>query len=442
MLGSMNYGHVDPASIPSALVGSAAGLEMTVRLGQSLELTNALWDLVPVVISAGEEHDRSSPDDVADASPSGRRLDSDARSRVRDAACRWEETVFSSFDPGKVDPGPVASWTEAQLMADPFGAVATMIDLPSVAGQLMPALADAGLASADEVLYFSAYVQAKARSQRTPLLLRALFVTAVSTVEPLVTRMVHLLLHHTEPQTYAALTDPELDKKTRELCAGPPAKWRKVLERRFGIASITSAVDWDRLDLLWQDRNAMAHRGAVVDARHNSSTGTAIGTILDPSPDEVKSAIDDIGAARYGIVTAVWDHLAPGMGARLAAEIWVSLWESLRAGRWRQAEGLGRIQETFADGPEMVANAKVNRWLARDQGLGTEAIREEVQAWEIADLPPEYLMARHLLLRQDDRGLRLLRKLVADGSVTRVDLDAWPLLDRLSSRGLLGEFDR
>ena len=71
--------------------------------------------------------------------------------------------MFSSFDPGKVDPGLVASWTEAQLMADPFGAVATMIDLPSVAGQLMPALTDAGLASVDEVLYFSAYVQAKAR---------------------------------------------------------------------------------------------------------------------------------------------------------------------------------------------------------------------------------------------------------------------------------------
>ena len=90
----------------------------------------------------------------------------------------------------------------------------------------------------------------------------------------------------------------------------------------------------------------------------------------------------------------------------------------------------------------MVANAKVNRWLARDQGLGAEAIREEVQAWEIAGLPPAYLMARYLLLRQDDRGLRLLRELVADGSLTRVDLDAWPLLDRLSSRGLLGEFDR
>jgi hypothetical protein len=163
--------------------------------------------------------------------------------------------------------------------------------------------------------------------------------------------------HHTEPQTHAALTDPDLDKKARELCAGPPAKWRKVLERRFGIASITGAVDWDRLDLLWQDRNAMAHRGAVVDARHNSATGTAIGTILDPSPDEVKSAIDDVGAARYGIVTAVWDHLVPGMGAKLAAEIWVSLWDSLRADRRRLAHGLARVEETLARDSVAIATA-------------------------------------------------------------------------------------
>jgi hypothetical protein len=129
------------------------------------------------------------------------------------------------------------------------------------------------------------------------------------------------------------------------------------------------------------------------------------------------------------------------VGTRLAEETWPALWESLRAGRWRQAEGLGRLQEAFAGDPEGVAAAKVNRWLALDQGRGSEAIRDQVQAWDASDLPSRFEMARQLLLRNDDQGMRLLRDLVADGSVTPIDLATWPLFDRLRDEGRVADIN-
>jgi hypothetical protein len=67
-------------------------------------------------------------------------------------------------------------------------------------------------------------------------------------------------------------------------------------------------------------------------------------------------------------VAGVWDHLTPGMGADIAESVRIPLWNSLRAGRWRQAHGLARIEEAFAQDSVAIATAKVDGWLALDQG--------------------------------------------------------------------------
>jgi hypothetical protein len=134
-------------------------------------------------------------------------------------------------------------------------------------------------------------------------LLRALFITSVGTIEPLVTRLVHLLLHHTEPQTYASLDDSELDKKARELCLGPPSKWRRAFVDHFGVSVLADAVDWDRLDILWEDRNVIAHRGGVVDARHSARTGIQIGTSVTPASTTCSPQLIMLVAQGTGVPT-------------------------------------------------------------------------------------------------------------------------------------------
>jgi hypothetical protein len=45
------------AATVNVIAGSAVNLEMAVRLGQSLEMTDGLWELVPLVVAAGERLD-------------------------------------------------------------------------------------------------------------------------------------------------------------------------------------------------------------------------------------------------------------------------------------------------------------------------------------------------------------------------------------------------
>ena len=47
------------------------------------------------------------------------------------------------------------------------------------------------------------------------------------------------------------------------------------------------------------------------------------------------------------------------MGAEIAEPVCIPLWNSLRAGRWMQAHGLARVEETLARESVAVATAKV-----------------------------------------------------------------------------------
>ncbi|MGH3171821.1 MAG: hypothetical protein ACRDN0_38920 [Trebonia sp.] len=246
-----------------------------------------------------------------------------------------------------------------------------------------------------------------------------------------------LLLYYADPQKYGSLAAAELEDEARSLCYGPPEKWRKSLVKKLGVSTLAEVVDWERLTYLWEDRNVIAHRGSITDSRHRAHTGTEAGSVISLDATAVRSGIDMIGATRFALVACTWEHLSPG-GGNIAAEMSGPLLsESLRAGRWEQAELLGKLQERLIADPEGKAAAKVNRWLASDMGRGPEAVRAEVEAWDVASLPRGYMLARLVLLGEDEQALALLRELLANGDITQVAVETWPLFDRFRGAGNL-----
>ena len=428
------------AATANAIAGSAVSWEMAVRIGQSLEITDALWELVPVVAAAGGRVDERPAAQAADLSPAAAGLDDASRARVRSLGDAFtgvlDEAVAAQL--AGTDESALGSLTPAEVMADPFGTLGALIDLPAYMQQALPATAELASLSSREMLYLAAYLRQALPTPRTPLLLRALFATAVGMVEPLVTRLVRQLMYRAARQAYLSAADPKLDELARKACRGGPKEWRAALET-LGVSGTGDLVNWAALGQYWEDRNVIAHRGSVADARHSALTGSEPGTVLVPSPQEVQAAIDQVGAARYALVAAVWAHLEPSAGGVIAEGSGLPLWQSLRAGRWRQAEGLARIQTAFAADPQVAATGRVNRWLAIEMGHGPEAIRDEVSQWDTGGLPATFQVARHLLLREDDAGIAILRQLLASGTLTPAELMEWPLFDRLRESGKLSD---
>jgi hypothetical protein len=426
------------AAAATAIAGSAVSWEMAVRIGQSLEITDALWDLVPVVVAAGKRVDELSAAQAADLSPAARDLDDASRARVRSLGDAFTAMLDEAVAAQLADESALGSLTPAAVMSDPFGTIGALIDLPGYMQRALPATAELVGLSPREMVYLAAYLRQATATPRTPLLLRALFATATGVVEPLVTRLVRMLMYHAAPQDHSSLADPSLDGQARKACFGAPTTWRDALEAQ-GVSGIGDLVDWAELGRLWEDRNVIAHRGSVVDAHHSAQTGAEPGTVLVPSPQDVQGAIDVVGAARYALVAAVWAHLEPGAAGLIAEGAGLPLWQSLRAGRWRQAEGLAKVQAAFAADAVVAATGRVNRWLAIEMGHGPEAIRDEVSQWDTGGLPATFQVARHLLLREDETGIAMLRQFLASGTVTHADLMEWPLLARLGREGKLAD---
>jgi hypothetical protein len=419
---------------------------MAWRLGQSLEITDGLWELVPVVAAAGEARDQRSPSEVADESSAGRALDDETRCRLRDLVESFTQAMDSAGDIDELDESAWSSVTLTQVMSDPFGTLGSLFDMSAYGARVAadPAFAQLGNelfnGSADERSYLFAYLQATFWSPRTPILLRAFFVAAVGSVEPLVIRYVTLLLFDVNANTYNSLADPSLEEAARNLGRGGPASWRQALVETLGVAAATDAVDWESLANRWEQRNVIAHRGGVGDARYSRMTGGQVGDVPASDPQDVQAAIDEIGAIRFGLAASVWHHIMPDLKDVIGGATYLPFCASLQAGRWRQALGLARVEAAFAVDAEAVADAKVNRWLALDMGLGPEAIEAEVQSWDLTGLPDVYRVAQHLLLGRDDEGLALVRDLLANGTISGSNLAGWPLFKRWRDEGKISDY--
>jgi hypothetical protein len=440
--GTMSDKADDPALVMQAVLAAEQGWEMVIRLGQSLELTDGLRELAFVAVEAGRAHDQMAAADIADGSPAGLRLSHQRREQVRAAADLFKEAMDSQWE--LLDKAALADTDPALMLADPFGALRSVVDLDAMIRVLRDQfMSSAAPMSADEALYLHAYLQAAVREDRVPLLLRALFVTAVSMVEPIVRRMVQLLIYRAESDRFDSLADPKLDREVRERTYGGPGRWREAFND-LGVAIPDEVIDWERLSELWEDRNIFAHRGGVADQRHSRRRGTTAGMALPIELSAVQLAIDDIGAIRFGLVGATWAHLYPEAAEVVGHAAGGPAIDALRADRPNAAVRLARIEKAFVSGPDDIARAQVALWLAVEACDGTDAIRQEVTEWDASALGAEFELARHILTHDYDSVLNQLPALIDAGVIQLDQVRDWPLFENIRKEGLLDHllFDR
>lgn len=70
---------------------------------------------------------------------------------------------------------------------------------------------------------------------------------------------------------------------------------------------------------------------------------------------------------------------------------------------------------------------RVNYWQAQKRIQGIEAIREDVQAWDVSALSPLYRAAKPLLLDDFDAAFAAIPELIEQEDVKRRELHEWPL---------------
>jgi len=204
-------------------------------------------------------------------------------------------------------------------------------------------------------------MKASVRTARSQLLLRALFVTAVAAVEPLLGRLLPRLYLQQSPERYASLADPALAKVVRKAGYGGSEHWRKVLGHRLGLTVLDTVVPWAALETAWDERNSLHHKGG-----HKAhEAGLPLGETTEITVGYLRDTIDRVQVAMLAVVMAGMDSLQPGSAGPFAQMSATGFPHAYRGGQWDLAEGLAALRMAFPVEQDSAVGAQVEVWMAR-----------------------------------------------------------------------------
>ncbi len=339
-----------------------------------------------------------------------------------------------------VEGSSLMSADPASVIARPFDwlfqAMQKLGPMSELIQGLLAALAGPPLERGYVMEYLMAYTYSQ-QSHRN-LVLRAQAMVATAQIQPYLARLMNVVLRSQESGVERR-APADVDRKVTRLLRSSPSIWRRAIVAPYGLRQLEQAVDWDELEREWALRNLLVHKGGVIDrayqARHLNDQ--PIGAVIDLSREDIERLFDLAVSVRFAFGLACTERVDPGRGVAAASEHYVCYWPQFAAGHFRAALGIARAALAFATNPEEAAVARVNMWLARDRLGEQESVGSEVAAWDVADLPRHFHLARLVLLHDDDRAIALLKELVDEGTVTPDDARTLPLFARLREAGVI-----
>lgn len=408
-------------------------MELFVQLGSARDFALGCRELIDVADDLAARADARSPVEVADAAARAAGTPPSVQRQVRDAFAllekRTEEVVTTVVDGDPINP---EEWT-----ADPFAAFARYFQPDALVAQFADLVRTqfAGLPGVES--YLVTYGEATLRRPRQPLLLRALLATICSHVEVSIVRVLRrdLLTHG----TYRSMSDPELETELSQLMKGGLGKWQTTLRERAGVDIAAGCADWSLVHELFERRHVLVHRDGLVDHHYRKKVpnAPALRTSLAPTSEYMREAVDLCETVTVGLMTSLLRRVRPDLARELSYI--TCRWgdEAGDEGRWLCAEGYHRQSGTLANDPADVERRRVECWLDRQERLGSDAVHDDVESWDTKDLGQEFSLARLILLREDEAGLRLLTQLRASGVVSDQDVRGWRLFRWWREQGLV-----
>jgi hypothetical protein len=305
------------------------------------------------------------------------------------------------------------------------------------------------------VHYLGAYVEAQLRPARLPVLYASLLTTAVSNFEVLVSGVVREFLSlkpealRSDDAKYALseIEGFETLEEFRKYCAerfaeallrGSFEDWMAWFEKQLKVSLSRIASDPGMVREIFQRRHLFVHNGGKVNRLYllkfpGLPDLPPIGKKLVVDGEYLTSAVDTLTSIGTLLVALVMRRLVPGNETDHPADTLVSekAYEFMCQGRFAMTIALtsAMIDDCKSDYSRLIMT--VNRWLARKRLEGVEAIRQDVEAWQVSALQPRFALARLALLDDMEEGYKLGQLLLKQEDLSRGEWETWPLFAEL-----------
>lgn len=304
--------------------------------------------------------------------------------------------------------------------------------------------------------YLFAYVKARFRPTRRSILLASLLTNAVGNFEVLISAVVREFLRlkpeaiRSDDAKYslAEIEGYETLEEFRAYCAERYAEallrggfedWMAWFGKslKFGLPEVTT----EPVDLreVFQRRHLLVHNGGVVNRLYLNKMSDMrdlppLGERLTVDAEYLALSVDRLIVAGTLVqVSAMRKLLAVGADGEHPADSVASsaVYDYLEQGRWSLCAQLAAAthEDCFDDYTRY--RIRVNGWLARKRMGGVDAIRAEVEPWQVSALSPKFRLAKLILLGAIPEAYELGRALLESDEISSDDWWSWPLLEEV-----------
>ena len=303
---------------------------------------------------------------------------------------------------------------------------------------------------------------AKIRSQksRSGLMLESLLLSAVAQFEVFISRMITISLRY-DPSTLAAsdkkytfdeisihdslvsFTDAASDSYVDSLMYEGMQSWMRFLAK-----ATRTNTEWvsDSLEEVVMRRNVHVHAGGRASVKYIAALGkkaaaVKVGDDLPVTAAYLNDALDRMAQAAIVLTQAALAAVCASARVRNGAEAGPSLqpemglvdasFDLLAAGRFACVAPLASQLEPYVTTAATRERLRANSLLAKKKQDGINAVRSEIESWDVSAAEDQLVLAKHCLLDEVDEARMVYERLSNLGEITVAELATWPILETL-----------
>lgn len=201
------------------------------------------------------------------------------------------------------------------------------------------------------------------------------------------------------------------------------------------------ALSWDHIREIFERRNVIVHHNGRASKQYVHKTPASlakdirVGAALEVDEMYLNSSLDQMLALGLTLGGRLWARLYKRDHEDVGDWLIDRQIELIKHDRPVVACALLEVLPISQYSTEHQLILRVNAWLSRKMQSGPDAIRREVEAWDTRPLAGRYKLASAALLDRHDEASALVRQLIEQGELSRVDLRTWPMLKELRTSG-------
>ncbi|MEV8262733.1 hypothetical protein [Microbacterium sp. NPDC077057] len=231
-----------------------------------------------------------------------------------------------------------------------------------------------------------------------------------------------------------------IDSRVNKLSFGTLSDWRKFFKDRMSIDLADQGTTWEQLLEIFERRHCLVHSEGQASHRYVKVTGSSeIKSDLRPDRDYVSHAIDALEVMGTLLQASVWHKFTKN-----ADDIFTQLqrvaFGALSTGRWAFALPLFERCGELPLSNEKRLITLVNTWLAQKGLFGLDAIRRDVEEWDVTGVDELYVFAKACILGDLDAAFAQLPGLVERDKLSGAALATWPLTAPLRTDPRIREY--